>query len=25
VKLACPAGHWLIPQSEPGESRWTRP
>jgi hypothetical protein len=25
TKLACPAGHWLIPQLEPGTSRWTGP
>jgi hypothetical protein len=23
VKVACPAGHWLIPHPEPGESRWS--
>jgi hypothetical protein len=23
VKVACPAGHWLIPHLGPGESRWS--
>lgn len=25
VKIGCPAGHWLIPQSKAGESRWAGP
>jgi hypothetical protein len=25
MKVGCPAGHWLVPHPEPGESRWTWP